>query len=334
MSITAKKLAQQLGLSEAAVSLALRNKSGVSERTRQLVLKAAQESGYDFSKQYAQSAVRANITFMIYKRHGAVVMDTPFFFQVSEGISIACKALHASLQIVYVYNQADIESQLKELAFSSCMGIIVLATEMTEKDFTPFFDASIPFVLLDAYYDTVAANSITINNIQGAYMATDYMIQKYRQQPGYLHSSYHIANFDERADGFYKAVRNSGLSSSRSIVHRLAPSVEGAYTDMCILLEQKDPLARCYFADNDLIAVGALRAFEKYGYQIPQDIAIVGFDDLPTNDYAELPLTTVHVPKQYMGQLAVERLYQITQQKGTLPVRTAILTSMKVRQSG
>ncbi len=102
-----------------------------------------------------------------------------------------------------------------------------------------------------------------INNIQGAYQAVSYLIRKYRKQPGYLRSSYPINNFQERADGFYKAVRASGMSASKSLVHRLTPSMDGAYSDMLSLLDAGEEPARCYFADNDLIACGALKAFRK-----------------------------------------------------------------------
>ena len=67
-----------------------------------------------------------------------------------------------------------------------------------------------------------------------------------------------ITGFEERSDGFYKAIRRNGMSTSRSIVHHLSPTVEGAYSDMKTLIENGDQLARCYFADNDLIATGTI----------------------------------------------------------------------------
>lgn len=76
--------------------------------------------------------------------------------------------------------------------------------------------------------------------------------------------------------------------------------MDGAYADMLELLAQQESLANCYFADNDTIAAGALRALKEYGYRIPQDISIIGFDDLPLCNYLDPPLTTVQVSKQYM----------------------------------
>ena len=140
-------------------------------------------------------------------------------------------------------------------------------------------------------------------------------------------------NFEERADGFYKAIRRNGMSTSRSIVHRLTPSVEGAYADMKELLARGEPLANCYFADNDLIAVGALRAFREAGFRIPQDIAIVGFDNMPVCTYIEPALTTIHVPKEYMGQMAVRRLHELISHSDSQPIKIEISTTLQKRKS-
>ena len=335
MAVTAKELAKQLGLSESAVSLALNQKPGVSTATRNRVLETARELGYDFSRIRAAALPQrsGSIYFIIYKKHGAVVTETPFFSELSEGIDLACKQLRYYCNIQYLHEEDDAAPLLSEWARGGCRGIILLGTEMQSHDLTPFLQSHLPLVLLDNYFEEVDVDSVLINNMQGAYTATSYLIHKRKEQPGYLHSAYSINNFEERADGFYKVIRKNGMSASRSIVHRLTPSVEGAYADMKDLLAHHEPLANCYFADNDLIAVGAVRAFLEAGYRIPQDIAVVGFDNMPICTYTTPPLTTVHVPKQYMGQTAVRRLYEIIDASGSYPVKIEISTSLKKRKS-
>ena len=334
MTITNKELAKKLGLSESAISLALNNKPGVSTRTRKMVLKAAEEYGYDFSKLPAfenRPEPQGSICFIIYRKNGAVVADTPFFSQLSEGIDQGCKRLNYFLNIKYIYGEDDIEDQLNTLARIGTKGIILLGTEMEKQDLAPFFKCDIPFVLLDNYFEDLDVDSILINNIKGAYTATDYLIKKRKKQPGYLHSSFHINNFEERGDGFFKAIRRNGMSTSRSIVHELSPSLEGAYADMREYLKNGEPIADCYFADNDLIAAGAMRAFKEAGYRIPQDIAIIGFDDMPLCTYVEPPLSTVLVPKEYMGKQAVYRLHEIISD-GTNPTTKIEVTAKLVKR--
>lgn len=334
MSITAKELAKMLQISEAAVSMALNNKAGVSTATRQRVLQTAREHGYDFSRiQEAREpqTEKGTVSFVFYKKHGAVVTDTPFFNQLTEGIEQACRQAHYSLNINYLYADENLSRQLNNLSY--CNGMILLATEMSQEDFRHFDHLGIPLVVLDTYFRSLNFDCVLINNFQGAYQATDYIIHKTKKQPGYLRSSYSIGNFQERADGFYKAIRENGMSPSKSQVLSLSPSMEGAYEDMLELLKSGEELSRCYFADNDLIAAGAMKAIKEMGYSIPQDVSLIGFDNMPLCTYIEPALSTVHVPKQYMGQMAVSRLLQIIGAQEHVPVKIEIGTKIVNRKS-
>lgn len=336
MSITAKELAKKLNLSEAAISLALNNKPGVSTKTRKRILEAAKEFGYDLSRIYP-SAASSKTTFciylIIYRKNGIDVTDTPFFSQLSEGIGFECKQHNYILNILFIYEGDDISHHLNVMKQNGAKGIILLGTQMQELDISAFSKCPIPIVLLDNYFEKYDMDCVLINNFKGAFTAADYLIKKIKFQPGYLHSSYPLNNFEERANGFYKALNKNGMSSFHSIVHRLSPSVEGAYADMKNLLSQNEPVAECYFADNDFIAIGAMRAFKEFGYQIPQDISIVGFDNIPECNYFTPPITTVNVPSEYMGQMAVRRLHErITEPQANF-VKIEVSTNLIIRKS-
>ncbi len=337
MSVTAKQLAQLLNLSEAAVSMALNNKPGVSTATRKRVIAAARESGYDFSRINENTAPslpsQGTLYFIIYRKHGAVVADTPFFSQLTQGIDSGCKKHHYYMHVFYLDEGKNMEKQLRDLVHFDCRGILLLGTEMHENDLVPFQNLKLPLVVLDTYFETVEADYVLINNVQGAYLATSHLISCCKSQPGYLRSSYAINNFGERADGFYKAVRLHGLSTSNSRVHLLSPSLEGAYADMLALLDAGEDLCRCYFADNDLIACGAVKAMRERGLQIPQDVAVIGFDNMPVSTYMEPALTTVNVPKQHMGEAAVRRLAQLIEDRDSSPMKLEISTSLVLRDS-
>ena len=336
MGITAKELAGMLGISPAAVSMALNNRPGVSEITREEVLKAAREHGYDFRRIRRKMSDRGRIAFVIYKKHGAVVGDTQFFSALTEGITRACNERGYSLDIRYITQTDHTRQELMKLQDAGTDGILLLGTEMHEPDFRPFEHFPLPLVVLDTYYDSVDMNFVLINNIQGAYLATDYLIRERGAQPGYLHSAYGIANFNERQDGFYKAVREHGYSASGTVVHHLAPMTEGAYQDMKAALKRGDRLASCYFADNDLIAAGAMKAFREAGLRIPQDVAVIGFDNPSLCEMLDPPLTTVNVPKQALGRTAVLRLQELmSAQTGAVreSTKTALSTSLVRRAS-
>lgn len=334
MSITAKELASLLGISPAAVSIALNNRPGVSDKTRQRVLEAAKERGYKTFAAEPNNAKKNIVSFVLFKKKdGAIVDDTPFFSALTEGIATCCREHDYTLDIRYIFEDKNINSELESLISSGTDGIILLATEMTAVDFGLFAGVDLPIVVLDTYFENISADYVLINNIQGAFLATDTLIKARHSQPGYLHSSYSIGNFEERADGFYKAVRHNGMSTSASVVHKVAPSIEGAYSDMKKLLSQNVKIAACYFADNDMIAVGAMRAFKEFGYRIPEDIGIVGFDNAYPGGIINPPLTTIDVPKHAMGRIAVERLIYLMAGIPTVPIKTELLTSLVKRES-
>ena len=334
MSITAKEPASLLGISESAVSFALNNKPGVSRATRKRVLDTAKQYGFDFSrKSTADSAKHGSICFAIYRKSGAVVANTPFFSTLMDGVSASCRREGYECVIRYLFEDGDLNVQIGSLQSAQFSGIIVLATEMSESTLQNFDPLGIPVVFLDAYFEKSEYNYVLINNIQGAYTATDYLIRKCKSQPGYLRSSYSIANFDQRADGFYKAIRNAGMSTSQSIVHSLTPSQDGACADMKRLLQAGEKIADCYFADNDLIAIGAMQAFRDAGYRIPEDVSIIGFDDMPNCEYITPPLTTIQVPIQFMGEIATVRIIQLIEGQCAKPLKIEISTTLIQRKS-
>lgn len=333
MSISAKELAQKLNISAATVSMVLNKKPGISEKTRSLVLTAAKEYGYDFSKLGEPENQKGTIQFVIYKKHGTIVSDTPFFSQLTEGIDIGCKAAGYELQISYFYENQDTEDQIRMLSEKNFQGLLLLGTEMEVDYFEPFSRLKTPMVILDTYFEELNCDSVLINNVQGAYLATNYLLDNGFTEVGYLHSSYSIGNFEERADGYYKSLRHHKLPTSHPYVHKLTPSMEGAYMDMLEQLREKPPIAPAYFADNDLIAAGAMRALKECGYRIPEDVSVVGFDGMPFCEFLEPPLTTMDVPKKRVGKIAVERLVGKIENSADAVVKIEVSVKLHERMS-
>jgi len=99
------------------------------------------------------------------------------------------------------------------------------------------------------------------------------------------------------------------------------------------LLASGEKPASCYFADNDLIAIGAMKALKDAGYHIPDDVSIVGFDDLPSCEYMSPPLTTIMVPKLFMGETAADRIIQLIEEKNQQPLKIEVFTRLVRRKS-
>ena len=331
MKVTAQAIAERLHISAAAVSLALNGKPGVSEALRQKVIDTAMEMGYDFSRLEKKRNLSNTICFVFY--HKNFVFDTPFFSELAGNVEKTIKASGFELVVHHIHELENMDDQVSYLKSCHFAGIILLGTTMQEGEFTPFMKLDVPLVLLDTCFPRYPVSCVTINNVDGAFCASDYLIKKRHQQPGYLHASQKIVNFTERSTGFHMALRANSLAVANSIVHELTPSADGAYADMLSILKQHEPIAPCYFADNDEIAIGAMRAFKEMHYRIPEDIAIIGFDNLTYSPYVDPPLTTMDVPKKYMGYAAVELLLSRIRDPKAPPVKTEIGTSLVIRSS-
>lgn len=309
MGITAKELAKKLNLSATAVSMALNNKPGVSTETRALVIREAEKAGYDFTRLSMKKNKNGDIYCIIYRAHNAILNYTPIFSELTDGIEQECRRNGYHLKTQQIYEKTDnVSKYIEDLNISGCVGIILLGTEITASVVNQFTTLPVPVILLDSYFDSASCSSVLINNAQGAYLATNYLIDRRGRQPGHLRSSYRINNFSERQYGFQRAIREHGMSVGKSVIHELSPSIEGAFSDMLELIDSGDPLAESYFADNDLIALGAIKALKLRGYRIPEDIAIIGFDNISEGRIIDPALTTIDIPRKFMGQTAAAQL--------------------------
>ena len=273
MSITAKELAEKLNLSQTAVSMALNNKPGVSTETRRMVVEAAEKYGYDFTRLSLKKNKAGSIYAVSYRSHNAIMSYSPIFDAMVEGMESVVQKDNYKLKVITFYEKRD---NLEHY--------------------------------LDAYFENLDCNYVVPNNRQGAYLATDYLISLRMKQPGYLQSAYPLRNFSERLEGFYHAVHDNGMSRSRCIIHQLSPTIDGAMADMLAIIDRGDALADCYFADNDLIAIGTIKALRLRGYKVPEQVAIVGFDNISEGRIIDPSLTSISIPRHYMGQVAAREL--------------------------
>lgn len=334
MALKLKDVADRLNISTATVSLVLNNKPGVSEETRQRVLKLIQELGYD-TNILSKPALKnnKNIRFVIYKKHGKVVSDTPFFSTLMEGIEQEARKDGYNLVITYVTESENKQEVLRIIEENPLEGMIILATEMLPEDLQPFTRLGIQLVILDRYFKGESLDTVMINNTEGAYEATKHLIDMGHSEIGYLHSTVRIKNFEERKEGYSQALKDYAIKENKKYMFNLGSTLEDAYVDMSNILKSDQERPTAFFADNDIIAFGAIKAIKEYGLKIPEDISIIGFDDMPFCEIIEPALTTVKVYKQRMGMLAVKRLLEKLEGNAPEFIKLEIGTELVVRKS-
>ena len=331
MAPTAKDLAKVLNISASTVSMVLNNRPGISEKTKQRVLAEADRIGLKVPSRNKSSNISPFIHFVIYKKHGKVVSDTPFFAQLFEGIDSETKKHDFNLQVTYFYENKNIDEQLNNIKSAESAGMLILATEMDADDMDIFSSIDLPIVVLDAYFEHRHHDTVVINNVQGAFNATSYLLNKGHHEIGYLRSKIRIQNFIEREDGFLKALN---AHNKLKYFFDVEPTTEGAYNDMCAALEKSSSLPTAFFADNDIIAAACMRALREKGYNLPDDVSIIGFDDMtPLCEIIEPPLTTMRVPKRRLGKLAIDRLIADIQHNTAEIIKLEVSTELKERCS-
>lgn len=328
MKYNIAKLSKLTGFSPATVSNALNNKRGVNRETAEKIIKVAQELGY-------LSTPKVNsIKLVIYKISGKVVADTPFFIGLIEGIERACRESNFNMVICNInQNEQDYRERIQELIMDPSSAILLLATELMELDMEAFSHAICPIIVLDAWFHQMQFDTVVTNNEDSVRASVDYLVKQGHQDIGCLVSSVITKNFIERKKGYQFAMLEHHLPLREEVIVPLTPTMEGSYKDMCEYLQKNVPLPTAFVAGNDIIALGALKALKEYGYQIPDDVSLIGFDDLPFCEISTPSLTTIRFFQQELGKVAVQRLIQRIQNNNIVPVRIQISTKLVERES-
>lgn len=335
VKVNVQMIAELANVSPGTVSNALNDRPGVSIDTKQKIIEIADQLGY--VKKNTSSSTARGIRIIMYKRTGHILSDTPFFSNLIEGMQKECRAANYEMLISHITKGPDSEGQIQELKqenVDNLVGFLILATEMLEEDFDLFEGIEKPIVFMDSYFPRKQSNFVLINNFDGAYQATQHLIDNGHKNIGYLASSIPINNFYHRKQGFVSALQDNQLPVDEKYWFSVKPTLDGAYHDtISHLTNNNQPLPTAFFADNDIIAFGALSAFKERGIDIPRDVSIIGFDDMPYCEIAEPKMSTVHVNKQQFGAVAVKRLIDIIENNDSVKQKIEINTDLVIRNS-
>lgn len=332
MKTIMQDIAKIAGVSPGTVSNALNNRKGVGKETKEKIIKIAEEMGYFRNSKKNEGKV---IRLIKYKKNGHIVADTPFFSSLIEACEKECRENGYELLISQVvYGEDTKEDVYKIINSNKSDGILLLATEMDESDFKHFDNIETPIVVLDSYFKELNYDYVVINNSKGAYSATKHLINKGHKNIGLLGSNIEIKNFEYRFEGYKNTLESFDLVLNEKNNIYVDPTMEGAYSDFKIYLEEnKENLPTAIFALNDIMALGAIKAMNEVGINVPEDVSLIGFDDIPFSSYSNPELTTVKVHTKTMGKTAVKRLIEVIENDTEISLKIEIDTEFIERQS-
>lgn len=328
MKVSIRKISEITGYSPATTSNALNHKRGVNRETAEKIIKAARELGY-----YAENKI-SKIRFVIFRRNGRIIDDSPFHPAVIEGVEHQAKQMGYETLFCHVdINSPQYEIQLAEILSDMESVIVLLGTEMLEEDFEPYIPASDRIILLDGWSDRYFFNSVLISNTDSAARAVEYLVEKGHREIGYIRGDFRIQAFRYREIGYKRVMEAHGLPIRPEYQATVGTKSETAYVGMKEYLKGTASLPSAFFVDNDTIAIGAMRALKEAGYRVPDDISIIGFDNISYGSICEPPLTTINVYKREMGETAVRELLFAVENHSSVRMKIQVCTDFVERGS-
>ncbi|MBS6646701.1 MAG: substrate-binding domain-containing protein, partial [Clostridiaceae bacterium] len=246
------------------------------------------------------------------------------------------QAKEMGYETVFTYvdiNDPESYFQIKNIVQDSSAAVVLLGTEMMEEDFQLFENAKCHIILLDGWSDTYFFDAVLISNTDAACRAVEYLIQKGHEKIGYIGGDFRIQAFKYREIGYRRMMEKYNLPIENKYRILVGTKIDTAYEKMKDYLSRDREMPTAFFVDNDTIAIGVMRALQEKGYKIPEDISIVGFDDLNFGLVSNPPLTTVHVYKREMGEIAVRELAEAMNNKNKMKCKIQVCTEFVERGS-
>lgn len=333
--VTSKDVAEHAGVSRTTVSLVLNNVQGVqiSEETRQRVISAALELDY-VPNAAAQALVsrRSQIIGLILTRNPHHIASDAFLNQILDGLITAVHQHSLRLIIDIVEAEHQKKAYLELVRAKRIDGLILSGPRFNDEALMALEKDRFPTVLMGQIPNT-DFYSVDIDNFSAANQAVNHLINLGHQQIACItnaHPSYTAAS--ERLRGYRTALEAHSFPYEENLVHYGDFTPESGYRRMKDLLEENAEVTAVFVA-SDVVAIGAKGAIREHGLNIPNDLALVGFDDVPLARYLDPPLTTVRLPATELATIASEMLIQIIQ--GLHPPEKQVLldSELVVRQS-
>ncbi|MCI0493963.1 LacI family transcriptional regulator [candidate division KSB1 bacterium] len=338
MGVTIYDVAKKAGVGIGTVSRVINNSPQISPITREKVIKIIKELKYQPSVM-AQSLARkkSNIIACVVPRFTGY-----FYFEVLNGIQ---QALGNHGYDLILYNVDKLEKKeeiLKRITRERKVdGVLLISMPISDKYVTRFRESKLPIVIVDSYHDEL--DSITIENKEGAFLATEHLIKLGHQRIGMINGNLRSVPAANRLEGFKAALNkyhiichenliiNVGLNGDPEVLYNDGFNKKAGYKAMNKLLGLNHDRPTAIFISSDIQATGAIKAIQEYGLKIPTDITLIGFDDIELSEY--LGLTTVHQPMYEMGKLAVDRLMEKIAGKNTENTKTVFPTKLVIRET-
>lgn len=327
--VTIVDVARQSGVSLGTVSRVINNDVHVAPDTREHILKVMQEMGYVANRQ--ARSLRGSKTNVI----GVLAPDlgTGYIGEIMHGIDNELGLAQLDLMLFTTHRTAIKEVNYVANLVRGMVDGLLLVLPRNPADYTGTLTRrKFPFVLIDHQGGGTPCMAVGATNWQGAYQATEYLIKLGHKRIGFITGWKDLGAATDRLAGYKSALRTYHLSEDPQLIYEGTFARLDGYAGASALIDIDNP-PTAFFASNDDMAMGVMDAVHNRGLRIPEDISIVGFDDIPQAALVRPALTTVRQPLEQMGGVATQMLIDLIQNPEKRIERIELPTELIVRGS-
>jgi len=333
VDLTLKEIADQAGVSRSTASRVVNNQPNVSEKARKRVLHVIQETNFHpNAAARTLASQRSWVIGLVLPQSVSNFFTDPYYPHVIKGIAQACNQKNYTLALFLVGTKEDEENVYPRIARKGFLdGVVVQSGHHGDQGIIGrMVDMKIPMIVAGRPFRSDNVTYLDIDNVHSAYIAVNHLVRLGRRRIATITGPVNSTVGQDRLEGYRKALAERGMDFDVTLVADGDFTEVGGYYAMQKLLPAKPDAV---FAASDTMAIGAMRAVKDANLKIPDEIAFVGFDDLPIASYASVPLTTIRQPVVQFGICAIETLIDMIENRITQPSHIIMNTELIIRAS-
>ncbi|GAB1640297.1 LacI family DNA-binding transcriptional regulator [Krasilnikovia sp. MM14-A1259] len=326
--VTIAAIAHEAGVSVPTVSRVLNGRADVAPQTRELVERLLKQHGYR-RRASRQQAGKAGLIDLVFKD-----LDSPWALELIRGVEDVAHAAGVGTVVSAVHRRSAATRQwLQNLRTRASDGVIFVTSELTTTIHAELHRLNIPMVVVDpAGGADLDVPTIGATNWAGGLSATEHLTSLGHRRIGLVAGPKHMLCSRARLDGYRAALEAAGADVDDALVRTGDFLHASGFAGGLALLDLPRP-PTAIFASSDTMALGVIEAARRRGLRVPDDLSVVGFDDLPESCWASPPLTTVRQPLADMGGLAARTTLRLAQGLPIETPRVELATELVVRDS-
>lgn len=310
--ITIKDVAKKAGVAVSTASYALNGSNKVSEKTKERVLSAANELKYVPNNAARNLKLRKTNLIGLFVNN----INGPFYDKLVKGVQDVINMKDYEM-IIFCDSGRTEGTSYNFLKEGRVDGAIIISSNITNEQILDLNSEGLPLVLLDRKMKNSNLCSVTVDNVKGSVDAVEHLIKLGNRKIGFISGPKNSFDNKERMKGYLDTLKNNSIDVIDKYILKGMFTEESGYEAVKEFLSKNNDIPDAFFSSNDEMAIGAIKAFHEAGIKVPQDVAIVGFDDIILGSYIKPKLTTIRRPMYELGMFSTNMLMSILEGKST-----------------